>query len=127
MLLNDFFIIDDLQTGDGSVRALLHLDIRHPIFGGHFPGRPVVPGACLLQLVQELAASINGGEVRLIKADHLKFIAPIDPVRNGTVEMLLTGKKTEPGEWQVTAEGSNAGAVCFRFKGVFRAGSDYAG
>jgi 3-hydroxyacyl-[acyl-carrier-protein] dehydratase len=126
MLLNDFFIIDDLQTGDGSVRALLHLDVRHPIFEGHFPGRPVVPGACLLQLVQELAASINIGGLRLIKAEQIKFITPIDPVRNGTVEMLLTGKKTKPGEWQVTAEGSNAGAVCFRFKGTFRSGSDYA-
>lgn len=127
MLLNDFFIIDDLQTDKGSVRALLHLDVRHPIFAGHFPGRPVVPGACLLQLVQELTASINDGEVRLVKADLLKFIAPIDPVRNGTIAMTVTGKETPPGEWQVTAEGSNAGATCFRFKGSFRAGSDYAG
>jgi hypothetical protein len=87
----------------------------------------VVPGACLLQLVQELAAPINGGEVRLIKADHLKFIAPIDPDRNRTVEMMLTGKESGPGEWYITAEGSNAGAVCFRFKGTFRSGSDYAG
>jgi 3-hydroxyacyl-[acyl-carrier-protein] dehydratase len=127
MLLNDFFIIDDSQTGMGSVSALLHLDVRHPIFAGHFPGRPVVPGVCLLQLVQELTASINDGEVRLIKADYLKFITPIDPVRDGTIAMTLTGKETGPGEWQVTAEGSNAGAICFRFKGSFRAGSDYAG
>jgi 3-hydroxyacyl-[acyl-carrier-protein] dehydratase len=127
MLLNDFFIVDDLQTGNGSVRAVLHLDIRHPIFEGHFPGRPVVPGACLVQLVQELAATINGGEVRLIKADLIKFIAPIDPIKNGMIEMILTGKETEAKEWQITATASNAGAVCFRFKGTFRSGSDYAG
>jgi 3-hydroxyacyl-[acyl-carrier-protein] dehydratase len=87
----------------------------------------VVPGACLLQLVQELAASINGGEVRLTRADQLKFITPIDPIQNGMIEMMLTGMQTEAKEWHITATASNAGAVCFRFKGIFRAGSDYAG
>jgi 3-hydroxyacyl-[acyl-carrier-protein] dehydratase len=126
MLLNDLFIVDNWQAGDGTLSVSLRLRVPHPIFDGHFPGRPVLPGACLVQLVEELAASVAGGPLRLIRAGPVKFIAMIDPVRDGIVEMTLTGKEQAAGEWQVTADGINAGTTCFRFKGVFRAGSDYA-
>jgi 3-hydroxyacyl-[acyl-carrier-protein] dehydratase len=127
MLLNDLFIVDDWQPGDGTLRASLRVKVPHRIFDGHFPGRPVLPGACLIQLVEELAASITDREVRLIRADQVKFITMIDPVRDGTLAMTLTGKEQAAGEWQITAEGINAGTTCFRFKGVFRAVGDYAG
>jgi hypothetical protein len=51
----------------------------------------------------------------------------VDPVRDGTLAMTLTGKEQAAGEWQITADGINAGATCFRLKGVFRAVGDYAG
>jgi 3-hydroxyacyl-[acyl-carrier-protein] dehydratase len=120
MLLNDLFIVDDWQPGRGTLMTLLHLRIPHRIFDGHFPGRPVLPGACLVQLVEELAASVAGREVRLIRAGQVKFITMVDPVRDGSVAMTLTGKEQTSGEWQITADGINAGTTCFRFKGVFR-------
>jgi 3-hydroxyacyl-[acyl-carrier-protein] dehydratase len=120
MLLNDLFIVDDWQPGSGTLMTLLHLRFPHRIFDGHFPGRPVLPGACLIQLVEELAASVAAKEVRLIRAGQVKFITMIDPARDGTVTMTLTGKEQPAGEWQITADGINAGTICFRFKGVFR-------
>jgi 3-hydroxyacyl-[acyl-carrier-protein] dehydratase len=127
MLLNDLFIVDDWKTGNGTLTAVLHLRFPHRIFDGHFPGRPVLPGACLVQLVEELAASVADKEVRLIRAGQVKFISMVDPILDGSVTMTLTGKEQAAGEWQITADGINAGATCFRFKGVFREGSDYAG
>ncbi|HET6254179.1 MAG TPA: hypothetical protein VFE32_08900 [Puia sp.] len=126
MLLNDLFIVDDWQPGTGVLTARLHLRFPHPIFDGHFTGRPVLPGACLVQLVAELAVSVAGSEVRLIRAGQVKFITMVDPVRDGSIMITLMGK-AEAGEWPVTANALNWGATCFRFKGVFRAGSDYAG
>jgi 3-hydroxyacyl-[acyl-carrier-protein] dehydratase len=120
MLLNDLFIVDDWQPGNGMLTALLHLRVPHRIFDGHFPGRPVLPGACLVQLVQELAASVAGSEVRLIRAGPVKFIGMIDPMRDGTIRITLTGKELAVGEWQITAEGIHTGATCFRFRGIFR-------
>ncbi len=134
MLLNDFFIIDDWQSGNGLTRAILRVNWRHPIFEGHFPGRPVVPGACLLQLVKELVSMAIGSEVRLLRADQLKFVSMIGPDLDETVWMNLAwdeahrraGSPLPPAGWQVTAEGTHAGEICFRFKGSFQAGSDYA-
>jgi 3-hydroxyacyl-[acyl-carrier-protein] dehydratase len=121
MLINDLFVVEDLQPGDGMLTARVHLRFPHPIFDGHFPGRPVLPGACLVQLVEELMASVAGAEVRLVRAGPVKFITMIDPIRDRSIVMKLQftgdGPITAGG---VTAEGINAGTTCFRFKGVFR-------
>ena len=135
MLLNDFFIVDDWQPGDGLARAILRINWRHPIFEGHFPGRPVVPGACLLQIMKELVSMALGNEMRLIRADQIKFISMIGPDEDETVWMNLTWRQAQrpedpslpPAGCKVTAEGTHAGDICFRFKGSFQAGSDYAG
>jgi 3-hydroxyacyl-[acyl-carrier-protein] dehydratase len=128
MLINDLFVVEDLQpgdgmqsgdgiqSGDGTLTARVHLRFPHPIFDGHFPGRPVLPGACLVQLVEELVASVAGAEMRLFRAGPVKFIAMVDPLRDGSIVMKL--QFTTDG--LITAEGINAGATCFRFKGFFR-------
>jgi 3-hydroxyacyl-[acyl-carrier-protein] dehydratase len=120
MLLNDFFRIDDLAREDQSAKASLTLNPGHPVFGGHFPSQPVVPGACLLQMVQDMVAVITGREWLLIKADHCKFIAMIDPRINTTLEMTVRYKETGDGQLEVSADLSREGAVCFKFRGAFR-------
>jgi 3-hydroxyacyl-[acyl-carrier-protein] dehydratase len=127
MLLDDLFIIDDWQPGDGLARAFLRINWGHPIFEGHFPGRPVVPGACLLQIVKELMSMALGSEVRLVRADQIKFISMIGPDEDETMWMNVTWDSSLPSAvFRVTAEGIHANEVCFRLKGSFQAGSDYA-
>jgi 3-hydroxyacyl-[acyl-carrier-protein] dehydratase len=126
MLLNDLFIVDDLQPGEGTVKATLRVLASHRIFDGHFPGRPVVPGACLVQLVQELVAAATGADCRLTKAGPIKFLAMIEPGRDASLSISVTIGAGADGDRQVVAEALNAGSVCFRFRGIFRAGSDYA-
>lgn len=121
MLLNDFFTIDDWQTDKISARAVLSLNPRHPIYDGHFPGRPVVPGACLVQMVETLVRLIAGKEGRLIRMDHVKFVSVIDPRLNAMLEMTLTWNELTIGEIQIAAEAANGGSVCFKFKGIFQA------
>jgi 3-hydroxyacyl-[acyl-carrier-protein] dehydratase len=110
MLLNNFFTLDQWQMDKTSAHAVLRLQPEHPIFGGHFPGRPVVPGACLLQLVEELMARVTGKDGRLNKADHIKFVSMIDPRLNAMLTMALTWQENAAGELRVDAEAS-VGAV----------------
>ncbi len=129
MLLNDFFRIESLQQDDAVARAELRLDPEHPIFKGHFPGRPVVPGACLLQLVEEMTSIVTGREWRLLKGDQIKFIAAIDPRVSNTLQMILTCKTQDAtpnpapdaaAYLGVSADLSNGTTACFKFKGIFR-------
>jgi 3-hydroxyacyl-[acyl-carrier-protein] dehydratase len=126
MLLNDLFIVDGMEKENGTLAATLRVRFPHAIFDGHFPGRPVLPGACLVQLVQELATALAGKDVRLTRAGQVKFISMIEPVPDQPIQITVTGKQDPPGEWNLTAEAICAGSLCFRFKGTFREGSDYA-
>jgi len=59
----------------------------HPVFAGHFPGHPVVPGAWLLDRVLEAAREEGlGGPWRLHSA---KFLSPAGP--DEILELSLSG------------------------------------
>jgi 3-hydroxyacyl-[acyl-carrier-protein] dehydratase len=120
MLLNDFFTIVELNGELPSFKAVLALNTRHRIFEGHFPGQPVVPGVCLMQMVQEVTAlALNDGSLRLSRADQMKFLLPIDPGKTGELEMKLDCVRKEDGVVQVGAGISDDGRQCFKFNGIF--------
>ncbi|GAC1439233.1 MAG: 3-hydroxyacyl-ACP dehydratase [Sediminibacterium sp.] len=120
MLLGDFFTISSIQKEGDSVKVMLELNAAHSIFEGHFPGQPVVPGACLLQMVKEIMQAITGSDMQLIKAQQLKFISLIDPARNGILQMALTHSIAENGEVTISAALSNDTVACFKFSGIFQ-------
>lgn len=75
ILLGDFFTIDTLENG----HATLRLNPAHRIFEGHFPGQPVVPGVCMMQMMKEVLETMLGQKTRLVSAASAKFLAMIDP------------------------------------------------
>lgn len=119
MLKNNFFIITNIDGEGDSFNVMLTLNAGHRIFDGHFPGRPVVPGACLMQMVKEITETVLDTGLTLLRADHLKFIAVIDPTRKGILKMRLTCLKNEDGLVNVSASLAENEKVCFKFNGCF--------
>src|SRR5476651_1592190 len=118
MLKGHFYHITSTAQHDNVITAALHFDSAHPIFSGHFPGQPVVPGACMLQMVKEILTDSLQHNYRLKKADHLKFMAPVDPRVAEDLELKLTHKTFECG-LQITASLSANGVICFKMQGVW--------
>jgi 3-hydroxyacyl-[acyl-carrier-protein] dehydratase len=121
MLLNDLYTIDHIE----ACTATLRLNTEHPIFKGHFPDRPVLPGACQLQMIRELLSHITTKTYRLEKAAAIKFITPIDPRQNGTIRLNLQyGEEKYGGEenttLHVTATLIAGEAICLKFNGTFQ-------
>lgn len=73
-----------ILTGNES-EYTIRFDASHPIFAGHFPGHPVVPGACLVQIAEELLATRLGQNVRFTSVRNLKFRQPITPDQEVTL------------------------------------------
>ena len=76
--------------GDAVYRIVLHPD--SPIYRAHFPGRPITPGACIIQIVQELSQrhfADSSLQVRHLGA--VKFLALLEPQHHPTVEVVLSG------------------------------------
>lgn len=65
----------------------IRFDASHPIFAGHFPGQPVVPGACLIQIAEELASLQAGHTVRMTALRNLKFRQPVTPDKQVTITL----------------------------------------
>ncbi len=82
MLLGDFFTINKKTIAGTNVLVEIHINPSHKIFEGHFPGQPVVPGVCMLQMVKEILETIVERKMQLKKADFLKFLSVINPLEN---------------------------------------------
>jgi len=62
----------------------------HPVFAGHFPGRPIVPGVMLLEWVLGECARTRGVATSALRVREAKFFRPLQP--DQSAELLL-----EPG------------------------------
>jgi len=115
MLQNDFFTIVSQVSGEGKLTGVLEFDPAHAIFKGHFPGVPVVPGVCMMQMVKEMLENAIGVETMLRKAMSMKFLTLINPLVNRSVMFEINYTD----ELQVNASLFNGGVVYFKFKGGF--------
>ena len=117
-LHHDIFSIDQIKHENGTIKAMLGLHAESDIFKGHFPDQPVVPGACMLQLIKDVLETALKSKFRLKKADYLKFVCMIVPSLNDTVQLELSYKSV--GEnINVTAKLIASDSACFKFQGSF--------
>jgi 3-hydroxyacyl-[acyl-carrier-protein] dehydratase len=118
MLLNNFFTINSITNTDTDINATLEINTGHKIFEGHFPGQPVVPGVCMMEMVKEIMENVIQKKTRLIKAHDIKFMAIIDPSKNNTISAALKHSKDDGGNLLVTATFFKEQLVHFKFKGL---------
>jgi 3-hydroxyacyl-[acyl-carrier-protein] dehydratase len=89
MLLNDFYTILKQEHTDDVSTATILLNESHTIFEGHFPGQPVVPGVCMLQMIRELMEVQTGKKLFIAEADSIKFLNVINPSDHTEIEAAI--------------------------------------
>jgi 3-hydroxymyristoyl/3-hydroxydecanoyl-(acyl carrier protein) dehydratase len=52
---------------------------EHPVFAGHFPGNPIVPGVMLLEWAMRETAQILGRTPAALRVREAKFFMPLAP------------------------------------------------
>ena len=120
MLQGDFFVINNLEVQDFTIKADLEINARHKIFKGHFPEQPVVPGVCMMQMVKEMMEQVTGKKTNLSKAAEMKFLAVIDPVQNNLIQATLKYAIEEDDCISVSATLFKNELIHFKFKGLFK-------
>ena len=119
ILLNDFFTINDKVSSETEIWAELFINADHKIFEGHFPGHPVVPGVCMMQMVKEIIEKVIGEKTNLVRAGEMKFLAIIDPKENNIIQTTLKYNIEENGNMAVSATFFKESLIHFKFKGLF--------
>ncbi len=119
MLHGDFFNINNLEKTGFDITADLVINAGHKIFEGHFPGQPVVPGVCMMQMVKEIIEKVIGEKTNLIRAGEMKFLAIINPKENNMIRATLKYNIEENGNMAVSATLFKESLIHFKFKGLF--------
>jgi len=97
MLLNDFYKINNIKREGDQVSAAIHINKEHDIFKGHFPGNPVTPGVCIMQIVKELTEKVTESTLFMEKSSNIKFKAVINPEINPDLYLQLDIKEDHEG------------------------------
>ncbi|PRD54774.1 3-hydroxyacyl-ACP dehydratase [Sphingobacterium gobiense] len=89
-MLPDFYHVANITSRSNNIHiAEVHLNPVHAIFEGHFPGNPVAPGVCMMQILKELMEEIEQKELFLVYASNVKFTALINPNENPILQFAL--------------------------------------
>jgi 3-hydroxyacyl-[acyl-carrier-protein] dehydratase len=130
MLLNTFYTIISVSGHDETspqglavkhYRAALQIEPKHPIFQGHFPGSPVVPGVCQIQMIIETLSNIAGRRLTLTASDTVKFLYMINPLESTHVDLDMLVKQPAEGRFQVQATLLGTNNTFLKFKGNLEA------
>lgn len=119
MTKKSLFKILSLEKEENLVNAVLEIDQLNDIFKGHFPDQPIVPGACMLQIVKEVLAGALNKSLRLIKADNIKFLSLIEP-NTAKILYLNIAYQLIDNEIKVTANLLAGEVVCMKLQGIFK-------
>lgn len=62
--------------------------MQFPVFEGHFPGEPLVPGAALLRAVER---ALDGP--RFVRLERVRFLAPVQPGEEVEIALQRDGER----------------------------------
>lgn len=124
MLSGTFYDIRSISPllHDGSQQlfnAQISLNADHSIYQGHFPGNPVVPGVCQVQMVKELIEKAVDHPLILTDSDNIKFLAMIDPRVNPELECSIQIREVDGSELTAVATIFSGSTLFLKFKGKF--------
>ena len=96
MLLKDFYKVLSLEKVDSQkYSAVIHVNAAHIVFKGHFPGNPIMPGVCMMQIIKELTESITQLPLVMQSLSNVKFMALINPDVTPELRLELDITKTD--------------------------------
>ncbi|MDY0989068.1 3-hydroxyacyl-ACP dehydratase [Flavobacterium sp. CFBP9031] len=98
MILQDFYkILSEEKVSDSKYTITILVNEKHEVFKGHFPGNPIMPGVCMIQIIKELTESITKSSLMIQSLANVKFMALINPEVAPELRLELDVTTTEDG------------------------------
>lgn len=119
MLIEGLYEIIATESTDNGILAKVHLNKDHEIFKGHFPGNPVMPGVCMIQIIKELTEEATGKDLFLAVSSNIKFMAIINPEINPDLQIVIDIAE-ENGEVKVKNTTSFEDTVALKLSATFK-------
>jgi len=121
MLLKDFYKVISLENPIGSKYiATIKVNENHAVFKGHFPGNPVMPGVCMMQIIKEISEQITECSLFMQTLTNVKFMALINPFVSSELLLELEINITEEGLVKVKNSTYFNETVALKLSSVYR-------
>ncbi len=98
---------------EDKMQAIFNIDMveSHPVYQGHFPGEPVSPGVCTLQMIKECAQIMTGKEMVMKSIKQYRLLSVMTPQNNPkiVIEIKLTPEESDGAEtYKIKATATDA-------------------
>jgi 3-hydroxyacyl-[acyl-carrier-protein] dehydratase len=116
---NDIFQSEGLRLDAGQITANLSINKNSAIFNGHFPWRPIVPGACMVQLIKDTLELALDTRLVMKKAANIKFISMITPENTLSASVTIGYKISADDLINVNAQIFTGQVICFKMQASY--------
>ena len=98
MLVENYYNIEGVTPREGG--AVFNISLRPDcaVYEGHFPGTPVCPGVCSVQMVRECAEQAAGRKFRLREIKQCRYLSLMSPQTHPQVIVDLSLEPSDGGE-----------------------------
>lgn len=87
--MTNLYAITRLTVNGNIFSAVITFNPSDPLFAGHFPGQPIVPGVVIVEISAALISQATGKSLIVKEASVIKFLKVINPTINPV--LLLDG------------------------------------
>ena len=92
-LRNNLYTVTGKEIGEETTRFAIQLTPSCFIYQAHFPGEPITPGVCIVQIGKELLEDMLHQSLEISMVKNVKFLSPISPEETTSIEYKI-GKMT---------------------------------
>ena len=120
VLQDNLYSIVSQQAVDGLPTFCVRIHPEWPIYKAHFPGHPITPGVCIVQMVQELLQIFLHRELVLCKAKNIKYVSIVSPEEMAELTITFSKIEEQPdGSLKVQAQVASGDTLCTKLSVTF--------
>ena len=93
--MNNYYRIDSRTVEDDATIFGITLIPDYRAYTGHFPGNPVSPGVCSIQMIKECAELLTDKRLFLGYIAQCRFTAIITPTKTPQLQIRMQISETE--------------------------------
>lgn len=88
-MIKDYYTINEFVQKEGVTLFHISLCPDSIVYEGHFPGEPVSPGVCNIQMIKECAEQVAGKSLLLNNLQQCRLTTLMTPVQHPQVEVNI--------------------------------------
>ena len=103
MIDNYYSVLSCTTTDHRTGVVSVHLNAGCCVYEGHFPGNPVSPGVCNINMIRECAELISQCKLRIVRVKQCRLTTLVTPLTHPQIDVTIDLQEQEDGAFRLNA------------------------